>query len=250
MNPRMRSVLIVARGAALEMRRRSDLAVLAFVAVLLLGFLAVARSVGFDDPATGTLVLNLALTVAVGLGQLMALVTTARQMPDEFEHRTLYPLLARPLHRRDLLLGKWLAGALTGLGVVAVLGIPAWLLVPRLEPYHAGTLLQLAVLQPGAVAVVAAGGLLATLLLPRLPALFAAGALLFGAGHLVRAARGWWPLHALPDPGRLTLVLRYTDGAGPLQASEFTLLLAYAVLWTVLLLGAAVFCFDRRSLSL
>ncbi len=249
MNERFRHILIIARGVGLELLRRRDLVVLGVFAVLLLGFLAVARTVGFENPATGTFVLNLALTVAVGLGQVVALVTTARQMPDEFEHRTIYPLLARPVRRRDLLLGKWLAGTLTGAGVVAVLGIPAWLLVPRLEPYSTGTLLQLLLLQPGALAVIAAGGLAATLLLPRLPALFAAAAVLFGSGHLVRLARGWAPLQALPDPGRLTLVLRYTDGAGPLAATEFVLLLAYAGLWSALLLGAGIFAFDRRSLA-
>ena len=247
MNTRLRHILIVARGAGLELLRRRDLAVLGLFAIILLGFLAIARAIGFDNPATGTLVLNLALTLVTGLAQLMALVTAARQLPDEFENRTIYPLLARPIHRTDILLGKWLVAWLTGVGIVIALGIPTWLLVPRLEPYDAGTLAQLALLQPGALALVAAGGLAAALLLPRLPALFAAAAILFGSGHLLRFARGWPPLYALPDPGRLNLVLRYTDGAAPLAAGAFVLLLVYAGLWTALLLGAANFRFQRRS---
>jgi len=244
----IRHILLIARAAGLEMLRRRDLAVLGLFAIILLGFLAIARAVGFDNPATGTLVLNLSLTLVAALAQVMALVTAARQMPDEFENRTIYPLLARPVHRVDILVGKWLAATVTGIGVVTVLGLPAWLLVPRLEPYHAETLMQLAILQPAAVAVVAAGGLASTLLLPRLPALFAAATILFGSGHLLRVARGWRLLYILPDPGRLNLVLRYTDGAAPLPAAAFGWLLIYAALWTVLLLGAAGFLFQRRSL--
>src|SRR5260370_38381343 len=46
----------------------------------------------------------------------IAITTTARQIPAERENRTLFPLLANPLTRTQLVLGKflgcWLAGGL------------------------------------------------------------------------------------------------------------------------------------------
>ncbi|HTR40071.1 MAG TPA: ABC transporter permease subunit [Pseudomonadales bacterium] len=39
---------------------------------------------------------------------IIAITTTARQIPAEREHRTLLPLLAKPLSRTELLLGKFL----------------------------------------------------------------------------------------------------------------------------------------------
>jgi ABC-type transport system involved in multi-copper enzyme maturation permease subunit len=41
-------------------------------------------------------------------GLVIALVTTARQLPAERESRTLFPLLAKPVSRGQLLLGKFL----------------------------------------------------------------------------------------------------------------------------------------------
>ncbi len=241
-------VRTVAGAALLEMRRRKDPTVLGMLACLQLALLVIARLLGFDSPAAGTFLLNLSLTFAVSGSLLMVLVNTARQIPDELERRTLYPLLSRPVHRGDVLIGKWAACLLSGGMVFAVLAVPALLLVPRLEAYDGGTLRQLILLHGLALSMTAALALLCSLLLPRLAGLLLAGALTFGTGALLTFSRRFLLFFALPDPGRLALVQRYTDGIGPLVMTEAALLMGYGILWTALLLVTAVHVFKQRGL--
>lgn len=243
-----RHIAAVGRGVFLELVRRKDLGVAALFAGLYMLFVAAARFVGFDNPATGTFLLNLSLTLIVGLCHLVTLTTAARQFPDEFERRTLYPLLARPIRRADVLLGKWGASTAAGILLFGALVILVLLLVPRLESYENTTLLQFLALQPVALAMTAALGVQFSLLFPRLPGLFLAAALVFGSGHLTRFARGMPVFHLLPNPNRMNLTLRYTDGIAPLPGFDFLLLLAYGFLWTGVLIWTARVLFQRRRI--
>ena len=240
-------ISIVARGALLEMSRRKDLAILGLFMGIFLLLIALSRFVGFDNPATGTFLLNLSLTLIVGLSHLVTLTMAARQLPDELERRTLYPLMARPVRRADILTGKWAACVLTGLLTFTALTLLTVILVPRLETYAAGTLAQLFLLQFPAIALTAALGIAFSIFFPRLLGLFLAATLVFGAGQLLRFSGSLPLLHLLPDPGRLNLVLRYTDGIAPLAANDFLLAFLYASLWTGVLLTAACQRFERRS---
>ncbi len=237
----------IARGTLLEAVRRKDLAVLGLFAGVLLILLASARAVGIDNPATGTLLINLTLTLIIGLAHLITLAMAGRQMPEELENRTLYPLLARPVRRVEVLLGKWSACVLVGLTVFAALVIPALLLAPRLEHYAIGTLAQLLLLQPAALGVTAALAIMLSLALPRGPAFCVAALAVFGGDGLTRLMRGLPTAHGFPNPGRMNLALRYTDGIGPLTATDIAVLLLYGILWTTLLLGAAARLFRNRS---
>lgn len=248
MRPVAGPMAVAAAGALLDIRRRRD----ASAAGILVGAFAVgllaARRVGFETPAAATFFLNLGLALSVFLSQLAALLLAARQLPEEMENGTLYPLLARPVRRADVLLGKWLAAWAAGTALFAATVLPVLLLVPRLEAVFAGTLLQGLCLHGLSLGFISALGMAATLWLPRAPGTLLAVALVFGAGALLRLG-GRFPLfYALPDPGRLNLVARYTDGIGPLPAGDFLLLAAYALLWTGLLLGGAIGSFRRRNL--
>lgn len=55
------------------------------------------------------------------LGGILGVLAGARQIPYEIRNRTLYPLLAKPVSRRQVVLGKWL-------GVVALVGATQWIL--------------------------------------------------------------------------------------------------------------------------
>ena len=241
-------ITIIARGALLEMSRRKDLAILGMFMGIFLLLIAISRVVGLENPATGTFLLNLSLTLIVGLSHLVTLTMAARQLPDELERRTLYPLMARPIRRADILTGKWSACLLTGLLTFVTLTLLAILLVPRMEPYAFGTLLQLILLQVPALALTAALGIAFSIFFPRLLGLFLAATLVFGAGQLLRFSGSLPLLHLLPDPGRLNLVLRYTDGIAPLGLADFLIAFVYASLWAGVLLTAACQRFERRSI--
>lgn len=238
----------IMRAALLDLLRRRDLAVAGIFMLVLLMLLGLAHIVGVEDAATATLLLNLSLTLSVGLAHLITVVMAARQFPEEIEQRTLYPLLARPLQRTDILIGKWSACVAAGVALFLVLSLLILLLAPRMANYSGGTLAQLIILQVPALMCTAALGLFFSLVLPRGLALLTAGALVFGTGYMIRLGRNWAPLYLLPDPSRLNLVLRYTDGIGPLAGPAFFALVAAALLWTGASLMAATVIFERKNI--
>lgn len=241
-------LIAVARAALLDMIRRKDLAVAGLFLLALLGFLAAARAVGIENPATGTFLLNMALDLVSMVAQILTLVLAARQFPEEMENRTLYPLLARPVRRADVLAGKWMACVLAGVLFYAGMVLAVLQMAPRMEFYDAGTCLQAVFLQGFALAVVAAWAMALSLGLPKGPALLLSAFLVFGAGPLARLAGGAWVGRWVPDLSKLILTLRYTDGIGPLPAGDWILLALGAVMWTGLGLTAGMYLFKRKNL--
>ena len=104
---RTRLWLSLARAVILESLRRKDLYV-----VGILGFLLMvsAGTLGFFGlQGLETFAKDLATTVLGLFSTIVAVLTGSRLMPDEIRNRTLYPLLARPMSRFDLIMGKFLA---------------------------------------------------------------------------------------------------------------------------------------------
>lgn len=98
----------LARGVVLESIRRKDLwvvAILGFLILLASGALGFFGVDGLESFAK-----DLAATVLSLFSAVVAVMTTCRLLPEEIKQRTLYPLLARPISRLDLLVGK-LVGA-------------------------------------------------------------------------------------------------------------------------------------------
>ena len=244
--------LLLGRGVWIELLRRQDLYVCGMVMVLFLGGVLLVRLVGVDAPATGTFMLNLGLTLASLAAHIVVLLLAGRQFPDEIENRTLYPLLARPIRRMDIVWSKWLAASCCGIALYVVLAISAWSSVPKLEAYLATTLVQLLVLHGLSLALLAALAMALSLLLPRAPALVLAGACYFGGAalrRLVGTGVPWrWFFAYMPDFGMLDLTTRYTDGVGPLAAGEWGMVLAYALCSIALWAGVAALAFERRRI--
>ena len=241
----MRGFLLIplVRATLLDMVRRRDMAVAGIFLFALLAFLAAARTVGIENPATGTFLLNLSLDGVAMLAQIVTLVLAARQFPEEFENRTIYPLLARPVRRAEVLAGKWMACVMAGTALYLAMVLAVWVLAPRMEFYDGATCLQAIFLQGFVLATVAAWSMSISLVLPKGPAILVSGFLVFGAGPLTRLKGSW-----VPDLSRLNLTLRYTDGIGPLPADELTLLAMGALMWMGLGLTAGLYLFERKNL--
>lgn len=254
---RSRACGALVQGVFLEILRKKDIYVAAMLLVVFLGFIGAARLIGIDNPATGTLLLNLGLTLAVTIAQVLTLLVSLRQMPDELEQRTLYPLLARPIGRAEVLFSKWLGCTLAGLGVFILLAVPVWIMTPRLDTYYTSTLLQLLLLGALSLGLVAALAQFFSILLPKMVALVVSTALYFGGGALTQFLDRTlelpglviWLLSSLrPNFNRLNLVVRYTDGIPPLHAADFLLLIVYGGIWTAVLLFAGCTLFQKRSI--
>jgi ABC-type transport system involved in multi-copper enzyme maturation permease subunit len=100
----------LAQGVVLESIRRKDLWVVA-----ILGFLIMmaAGTLGFFGmQGLQVFIKDLGVSVLSTFGTIVAILTASRMMPDEIKQKTLYPLLARPISRFDLIFGKLIGAVL------------------------------------------------------------------------------------------------------------------------------------------
>ena len=102
---KLTSYKALAHSVVLESLRRKDLWVVA-----ILGFLIILAAGFFGFDGLEIFAKDLAVTVLGLFSTIIAVLTSFRLVPDEMKNRTLYPLLARPITRFDLLIGK-LTGA-------------------------------------------------------------------------------------------------------------------------------------------
>lgn len=259
LNPPWRAVALVGRGVFLETIRRNEFYVLLILTLLFVIAAVVVAFVGIENASTGTFLLNFGMMFAYFSAHIMALLTTARQVPNEIETRQIYPMLAKPLARGHYLVGKWIASWASGAGALAILMALGWGAAPKPETYHAGLLAQALVLHAVSIAMLAAAALLLSLLAPQgvnlvlCALLFMAGEK--AAGFVVARAAGTgvegiarWIGAYVPDFTKLNLVTRYTDGIGPISAMEFLGLVAYGGIFVAACLAAATAIFNRRAL--
>jgi len=117
----------------LETVRRKDLYVVLILTVLLTLGASAFRVFGVQG--LEIFVKDVAFTAIGVMTTVLTVLIAARQIPEEMQRRTIYPLMARPITRGQLLLGKWATAfctaglcfailALVTLGLLASLGIP------------------------------------------------------------------------------------------------------------------------------
>jgi ABC-type transport system involved in multi-copper enzyme maturation permease subunit len=122
--------LVVA--GSLETIRRKDI----YVVLVLTGLMvAGAWAFGFFGVSGLEVFIRDVTFTSIGLfSTILTVILAARQIPEEVQRRTIYPLMARPITRWQLLTGKWLAASLaavcgflllagTGCALLAAFGI-------------------------------------------------------------------------------------------------------------------------------
>ena len=102
----MNNIFAVAGVVIKELYRRKDFYVLFILTVLIC--LVMASVNFFNDDKIVRYLKEICLLFIWICSLVIAITTTARQIPAERENRTLFPLLAKPLTRTQLLLGKFL----------------------------------------------------------------------------------------------------------------------------------------------
>jgi len=121
----MRNIIAVAGVVIKELYRRKDFYVLFIVTMLIC--LVMASVNIFNDNKIVRYLKELCLLLVWISSLVIAITTTARQIPAERENRTLLPLLAKPLSRLQLVLGKffgcWFACGLTLLCFYVFFGV-------------------------------------------------------------------------------------------------------------------------------
>jgi Cu-processing system permease protein len=120
------SIITALAGVVIkELYRRKDFYVL-FVLTAVITLLAGSVSF-FNDPRIARYVKDLSLLLIWISALVVTITTTARQIPAERENRTIFPLLAKPVTRGQVVLGKflgcWLAAGLALLVFYLFFGI-------------------------------------------------------------------------------------------------------------------------------
>ncbi len=253
------TIALLTRAMFLEaLRRREFYGLLLFMGLYFIGAVII-RIVGVEDAATAAFVMNLGLTLAFFMGQLMTLLAATRVIPEEMETRTIFPTLAKPLSRAEFVLGKWFASFLAGIFTTAVLTVLAWLPAQPPPDLHAGAFVQALVLQMSALALLSSLGVLLSLVLPKAVNILLLVILITAGPRITAAVRGQlsenilgktldWALRYVPDVSLLNFVDRFTDGLPPLSGSDLFLRLLYAGVSTVFFVVLASTIFYRRVL--
>ncbi len=257
-----RAMAVIAKGVLLEAVRRKDVYV---IVLLCCGLIGLAMTVDFFDlEGVSKFYREIALKLMDTSTAVAVILLATRQLPREFEQRTIYPLLARPVRRFTFLLGKLAgvcgaAGFCFGLfmavfvgGMGAIGGEIGW-----------GLFLQHVYLQMGQMMVLAAACFVFSLALSRDAAMLAGLMLYFTAGFLGDWAvvlhefagpagrAGLWLLtYLVPQLALLDLSEKavHAEIWEPLGAGTMAGLTGYALVYAAALLGVAHGLFRRRPL--
>src|SRR5579862_8738083 len=110
----MNKIFAVAAVVIKELYRRKDFYVLFILTVLITGLMYVMNF--FHDIQVIRFIKEICLMLIWVSALVIAVTTTARQIPFERESRTIFPLLAKPISRWQVLLGKfvgcWMASGI------------------------------------------------------------------------------------------------------------------------------------------
>jgi ABC-type transport system involved in multi-copper enzyme maturation permease subunit len=124
MSERFTHIGVLTRAAVTEAVRRKDLYVVWLLALFGLAAGGVMGNAGVRG--LETFLRDVTLTVVNVLSTAICVWLAARQIPEELNRRTLFPLLARPVRRIDVLIAKFLAVWLLSCLALLVLAAVAW----------------------------------------------------------------------------------------------------------------------------
>jgi ABC-type transport system involved in multi-copper enzyme maturation permease subunit len=109
----MRAIFAIAYGIMKELVRKKDFYVLLIFMLVLMGLLV--SQTFFQMEGITRYIKDFGYTLVMFFSFIIAVTFTAKQIPAEIESRTIYPLLAKPLSRRAVILGKYLGGSLVSI---------------------------------------------------------------------------------------------------------------------------------------
>lgn len=258
----MKNIFAVAGVVIKELYRRKDFYVLFIVTILICVVMASINI--YNDAHIVRYLKEISLDLIWLCSLVIAVTTTARQIPAERENRTLLPLLAKPLTRVEMILGKFLGCWLAcGLALLCFYVFFGALSASREHQWPLANYFQAALLHWFMLGVIVAFALLGSLI-------FAApssnsticfviiGGILFVARHLDQVAL------TLREPLRAVVYSLYfviphlelfdvrdlvIHNWPPVPWAYFCLALLYAAFYTAIFLTGACLVFRRKAVN-
>ncbi|HEX4646162.1 MAG TPA: ABC transporter permease subunit [Verrucomicrobiae bacterium] len=258
----MNNIRAVAGVVVKEMYRRKDFYVLLVLTVVITALMGSVHF--FHDDKIVRYLKEICLLLIWISSLFIAIATIARQVPAEIESRTIFPLLAKPITRTQLLIGKffgcWLA---CGLALVCFYLFFGLICASREQHWHLLNWVQAATLHWAMLAILIALTLLGSLVFtaPSSNAticfILAAGALMVGR-HLNKVAL------RMSQPGQSVLYAIYfamphldifdvreliIHNWPPIAWRYYAIAIAYALIYAALFLAGACLLFRRKALN-
>lgn len=251
-------ILTLAYIVWLGMLRRKDLYVL-FILLASMLLLLISLNVFGLGAVTGY-VSDIGLLMTWGFSWAMAIGASARELPQEEARRTIFPLLAKPVRRAEVIVGKWLgAWTVVCAATAAFYGLVALIVAAGGGTFAPLPLAQAYVLHASLLGVITAAGVLLStrlnfdaaatltgiltaasfLVVPRIPA--------FLSRETGRTADALLALYfLLPHVELFDMRRRLVHGLGPAPAWAVAGILLYGALLTTGCLFLAWLAYRRK----
>ena len=257
----MRRTLTIAHLVWLEVIRRKDVYVLLVLMGCLLATLVSLNVFGLGGVVA--YVLHIGLLMTWVFTWILAVNTSARELPQEEARGTIFPLLAKPITRLQLLAGKWLgAWSVVSAATLLFYALVIAVVLARGEGVSPAALAQGFLLHSAAIGLIAA---LAIAFSTRLNPDAAASLtyVLTGASFLVvpripaflvhesglRASLLMFFYNLLPHFEVFDMRRRISFDYGPAPWGIFLLVIAYGLCFTVFLLTVAWVAYRNKRFS-
>jgi Cu-processing system permease protein len=256
----IRRMTLVARTIFIEALRRREIYVIVLLTVGLLLLVSFGRFFRLEH--LFKFYVEVALKTMSVATALTAIMLGARQLPREFENRTIYPLLAKPIARAEFLLGKYLgvvaAGAfclglfmaIFSVGALAMRMPISWMLFVQYiycQMLMIGVLaalsfvLSMAINLDAAITLSALIYLLGNILTNALTTIYD---YVGGAGRALLLTLNY----TVPQPGLFDLSAKVVHQWAPVHLWALGLVTLYALMFIVPYLGLSLLMFRRRAL--
>jgi ABC-type transport system involved in multi-copper enzyme maturation permease subunit len=141
----MEKILGIAHVTLLESFRRKDFYVLFILAFLLILGAGIFSRFGVEG--LGKFVKDVGFSITNVLATVLCVVAAARQLPVEIQNRTLYPLIAKPISRWQVILGKYVGVGLMATAVVLLFAVELRILFRILDLPVSSTFYQVVYLR-------------------------------------------------------------------------------------------------------
>lgn len=256
----IRRVLLIARTIFTEALRRREIYVIVLVTIAMLLLVSFARIFHLEN--LHKFYMEIALKTMSVATAATVIVLGARQLPREFENRTIYPMMAKPVARSEFLIGKYLGVVAAGIFCLELFMTVFGAAVYATQmPISWAVFSQFVYLQTLLIAVLAALSFLLSMAL-NLDAAITITILIYLLGDILTnalttiydyvgaAGRAFLIFlnYAVPQPALFDLSAKVVHGWPPISPAILGLVTLYALMFVVPYLGASYLLFRRRAL--
>lgn len=244
------------RAVWLQSLRRKDMYLLVFVMVCFAVGAVLARYLGKPTIEMIHFLGSLGLSLGSIVSGLLAVIVASQQLPSEIGSRTIYPVLAGPVRRSDVIWGKFLPTWMLASGMYVFCVLVTLAVTPSLPAQSPLMLAESTILKVAALAALVMMVVGLSIHMPTSVTLILGGLIYLGGGAIRTffgqslpekgpLSRAGW---LMPDFKLMDMSSRYVDGGAALAGGEILAACIYVALWFGLFTVITITLFRRKAL--